>query len=554
MIASAGGTRRRTARWLTIVGAIVVVVVALVLGRARPAHAHADLESTEPATGSVVATAPDRVVLRFTGAVDPVPGGIRVVTAAGDEVDIGAPGRMDGSDSTIAVDLPALTDGTYVVAWRAISADSHPIGGAFSFSIGTTSETAPGLVDDLLADDASLGGSGDVLAAGRWASYAGIGVGVGVLICSALLGHPIDRRRQRRIIGASVVVTSVGTVVMLAAQAAVAVNRWGGAFEVDAWQAVLDTSAGRWWGVRLIAAAVVTIAGAVVARRFTPTNLAFGVFLVAGAALFAVVAAGGHAISGRAVALALIATVVHLAAMSVWIGGLVTIVASGGGRRVAVARQVSPVALAAVATLAVTGLINVWRQVGALSGLTDTSYGRWLLVKTALVVGVVTIAWTTRWSVTRATDPDAGGAGTAPAAQRLVIVELVGIAAVLVATSFLVNSPPANAQRAAPASFSVVNGDRIAQVVVDPARTGGTVMHVYITGDRIGAAPDEIVVQVGLPERGIGPLTIETTDAGPGHVTTANALFPIGGSWTVEVRARYGEFDLVTFTGQLAIR
>ena len=79
-------------------------------------------------------------------------------------------------------------------------------------------------------------------------------------------------------------------------------------------------------------------------------------------------------------------------------------------------------------------------------------------------------------------------------------------------------------------------------------------MHVYITGPSVLDEPDEIVVQVSLPNQGIGPLVIATSRAGPSHVTTAQAVFPIAGTWNIEVRARYGEFDLVTFTGQLVIR
>src|SRR5829696_118788 len=150
-------------RALTVV---VVVAVAVASGSGR-AFAHADLDSTDPAAGSVVHESPSQLVLRFTGAVDSVPGGIRVVAADGTEIDIGPPGRLDGSTSTIVVDLPTLADGTYVVAWRAISADSHPIAGAFTFSVGTTSDPAPGLVDSLLEGERQLSGASELLAAGR---------------------------------------------------------------------------------------------------------------------------------------------------------------------------------------------------------------------------------------------------------------------------------------------------------------------------------------------------------------------------------------------------
>ena len=553
------GARRRVALIVRAVFAALVVCV-IVVGNGRTAFAHAGLESTEPASGSVVADSPSQLVLRFSGAVDPVPGGIRVVASDGVEVDLGPAGRIDGSTSTIAVDLPALADGTYVVAWRAVSADSHPIAGAFTFSVGSTSEPLPGLVDDLLQADSPLAGASTVLAAGRWASYAGIAVALGVLVCGVLLGSPLTSRRVRRTVVSAAGVAVVGTLVMLGTQAAITVNRWAGFIEIDAWRATLEASAGRWWAIRIVAVMAVVAGGLAGYRAMTRRREVFAVFLVGCVAAFAIVAAGGHSVSGRAVPIGFAATVAHLASMTLWIGGLATIALTSGGQRLGVARRFSPIALAAVVALAGTGLVNAWRQIGTFNGLTDTSYGRWLVVKSTIVVLVVAVAAATRWLVAHtSSDPEAGDAapdGQQPRVRigRLVSVELAGLVLVLVATAFLVNSPPARAVAVRPASISVVNGERIVQVTVDPARTGGTLMHVYITSPSILDEPDEIVVQVSLPAQGIGPLVIETFTAGAGHVTSPNAVFPLPGTWTVEVRARYGEFDLVTFTGQIVIR
>lgn len=551
--------RQRAAR-LVRAAVVAFIVCLVVLGSgSRTAFAHRDLESTEPSSGAVVAETPERLIFRFTGAVDPVPGGIRVVDGNGIEIDIGAPGRIDGSTSTLAVNLPPLANGTFVVAWRAVSADSHPIAGAFTFSVGTSSETLPGLVDDLLAQDQQLGGASEMLAGGRWASYTGIALVAGVVACGVLLGSPLTPQRRRVLIVAGSAAAVTGTVVMIAAQAAITVNRWSGISEIDAWSAALESSAGRWWLIRIGAVIVIALAGILGAKRLTASRATSAAFAVGCVAMFAIVAAGGHSISGRAVPLGFAATVGHLAAMSVWIGGLVTIALTKRGGRIAVARRFSPYAFAAVVTLAGTGLINAWRQIGMVNGLTDTSYGRWLLAKMAILAVVISIAGVTRWVLTQpAADdsaaPDRASNATSLPVGRLVLAETLGIAVVLIATAFLVNSPPARAVTIGPASVSVVNGERIAQVTVDPARTGGTTMHVYITGPSVLDEPDEIVVQISQPGQGIGPLVIDTSRAGPSHVTTPQAVFPFAGTWTIEVRARYGDFDLVTFTGQLVIR
>lgn len=527
------------------------------------AFAHADLESTEPLAGSVVEKTPSQLVFRFTGAVDSVPGGIRVVAATGAEIDIGPPERLDGSSATLAVALPPLDNGTYVVAWRAVSADSHPIAGAFTFSVGSSSDPAPGLIDTLLDSERQLSGASTLLAGGRWASYSGMAVAIGVAGCALLLGSGLSSKRRCRLVLIGIATSAIGTVLMLAAQAAITVNRWSGIREPDAWRAVLETSAGRWWAIRIIAVVMVGGVGLAlpyITRRRTVAVVAWSLAVMA---TFAVVAAGGHAISGRAIPVGFVATVVHLGAMTIWIGGLATIAFTATGERLALAHRFSPWAFGAVVALAATGVLNAWRQVGTFNGLTETEYGRWLLIKAVPIVVVAAIAGATRWMLVkpkpaaRAAAVDGHVAEAADGAvplRRLVGAELGCIVLVLLATAFLVNSPPARAVMVGPTSVSVVNGERIAQVTVDPARTGGTTMHVYITSTSSLDEPDEIVVQISLPDRGIGPLVIDTSRAGPSHVTTPSADFPLAGTWTVEVRARYGEFDLVTFAGQLVIR
>ena len=65
---------------------------------------------------------------------------------------------------------------------------------------------------------------------------------------------------------------------------------------------------------------------------------------------------GGHAVAGRAVAIGLAATIVHLAAMAIWLGALVVaVVVVDRQRLIPVAARLSPIALGAVIALAVTG-------------------------------------------------------------------------------------------------------------------------------------------------------------------------------------------------------
>jgi copper transport protein len=79
-------------------------------------------------------------------------------------------------------------------------------------------------------------------------------------------------------------------------------------------------------------------------------------------------------------------------------------------------------------------------------------------------------------------------------------------------------------------------------------------MHVTITppGGSLVTA-DEIAVTAELPSEQVGPIEILTFPAGPNHVTTNEATFPLPGQWTITVTARYGEFDQVVFATDIPV-
>ncbi|MGH9270264.1 MAG: CopD family protein, partial [Ilumatobacteraceae bacterium] len=456
------------------------------------------------------------------------------------------------------------------VAWRSVSADSHPIQGAFTFSVG---DAAPADLSQLeqTADDPRAGGSAAAwLGVGRALSYAGVAIVVGVIAVAGWLAPSVlTSRRSGLLLGLALDAALIGTVMMIAAQASIVAD---GGFDPEGWRTVIETQSGRWWLVRLlllfVTVAVVLGRGFIVRRRLTA-----GVAAVAATALLGVVAGGGHATTGRLAGLGFVATVVHLAAMAVWAGGLAALVMMvPAGDRWRFATRFSPIALGAVAVLAVTGTLNALRQ-NAFGGLTDTSYGRWLLIKLALVVVVVAVAVISRRlihgsavSVESAELAAAGSVGAArnpaqPLEQRLrrtVAFELAGMAVIVAATAGLVNSPPPIAAAASTwdSATAVVEEDGLSvQITVDPAVTGGTLMHVTLTeADPTAAEPDEMTVQASLAAQGLGPLDLEVVPAGPGHVVANNVDFPVPGTWTITVTARYGDFDQHVFNADVTIR
>src|SRR5262249_12582994 len=119
--------------------ALACAVLGLLLWPAV-AGAHATVVRTTPAATSVVRTAPPLGTMRFSEPVDLGPDSLRLLDATGSEIHTGKAPHVGGDRSTAQLALPGgLKNGTYVVAWRVTSADSHPVSGAFSFSIGAPS-------------------------------------------------------------------------------------------------------------------------------------------------------------------------------------------------------------------------------------------------------------------------------------------------------------------------------------------------------------------------------------------------------------------------------
>src|SRR5581483_4232293 len=128
-------------RALYLLAALVLAGMGL-LAAAPAAFAHATLESTSPAEGAVVRAAPATVTATFDEQVGVSADSLRVFAPDGQRADDGQ--AIHGSTPqqiTVGL-LPGLGRGTYTVAWHVVSADSHRVQGAFTFSVGAPSSTA----------------------------------------------------------------------------------------------------------------------------------------------------------------------------------------------------------------------------------------------------------------------------------------------------------------------------------------------------------------------------------------------------------------------------
>ncbi|MFD9302671.1 copper resistance protein CopC [Streptomyces sp. NPDC060048] len=427
---------------------VLAALLAAFFTAAAPASAHAALTASDPKDGAVVATAPAQITLSFSEGVAMNGDSIRVLDPQGKRVDTGEL-RDLCSGNTIRYGTalrPGLPDGTYTVAWQAISADSHPIAGAFTFSIGAPSTTTVSL-------PSRAAGEGPVALAygvARYAAYAGFAVLVGaaafVLLCWRR--GAAERPMQKLVVRAWVTLTVATLAMLMLRNPYTGSGNFADAFDLAGLRAVLETKSGASLVSRLLllgaAALFITVLFGAYARRYqrggggggeeagapstdaadrgsededakSESDLVFGLGIggaVVAAGIAATWALSEHASTGIQPALAMPLDILHLLAVATWLGGLTALLVAlhkvPGIEREAV-RRFSAVAFTSVLVLAATGAYQSWRQVGSWSALTGTDYGRLLLVKIGLVLVLVAIAYVSRKWTSRL----AGAAGRA---------------------------------------------------------------------------------------------------------------------------------------------
>ena len=584
--------------WAALAAAGLVIALA-----PANAMAHAVLESTEPLSGSTSKRPVDEVVFKFSEPVEGNFGAIRVFDSRGARIDQGDVFHPAGRGADLGVRLKqGVPKGSYTATYRVISADSHPVAGGLVFSYGKATPTGTS-VSQLLSQQDNAGQVTDIaFGAAKAVQYGSIAAAVGavffllVIYLRALAStagaggawreaSEAFARRLRKvllIVVALGVLSSAAGIVGQGAKAA-GVSYWS-ALDGEIVRDVLDTRFGTVWGIRMlvwVGFGAILLGSLSAARRpvlrpasVGATGLAqprLGPVWLALLALplgFLVLspALAGHASLEKPTWVLIPADALHVLAMSIWAGGLATLlfVLPAATRRLETTDRTkllagtlarfSPWAFACVMVLLVTGLLQSWFLIGFFDEpdrLLDTPFGRAALIKFILLVGPLMAlgAYNQRRLVPRlkqlaATGQTPGGAGFA--LRRSIRVELVLIAGALAATAALTTYAPADYAPTGPVSKTASLGPADLQLTVDPARVGPNEMHVYLIDKQNGTQYDkvkEMNVDLALPAEKLGPLKADVRKAGPGHYVMNGALFGVSGEWDVKMSARVSEFD-----------
>ncbi|MFF7050985.1 copper resistance CopC/CopD family protein [Streptomyces griseorubiginosus] len=385
---------------------LLLATAGLLLTTAGPASAHAALTGSDPQQGVVVDKAPDQVSLTFSEQVALSNDSLRVLDPKGKAVQQGKPFEVGGTTYGVKVHS-GLPDGTYTVTYQVVSADSHPVSGAFTFSVGAPSVTSV----SVSGETAGGGVVGWLYGFGRYLSYAGfiVLVGGGAFVLACWQRGAGARPMQRFVVGGWLTLTSATLLLLLLRGSYTGSGKVADIFDLDLLGNVLQTKAGAALVSRLLllAAAALFISvlfGAYDKREAEEKrDLTFGLAIggtVVAAGLAASWAMAEHASVGLQPGIAMPVDVLHLLAVATWLGGLsallVALYRSETPIESAAVRRFSQVAFGSVVALVATGVYQSWRQLGSWSAFTGTRYGQLLLVKIGLVAVLVGIAYISR--------------------------------------------------------------------------------------------------------------------------------------------------------------
>ena len=480
-------------RWFAF-SAVVIGVLLAVLASPRRADAHALLARSQPVNGSSVAAAPPVVRLWFDEEISPTLSSARLVDRGGATVagTTSIAGRTD--PRLLEMKVPALATGTYGVLWRVLAEDDgHPSSGTVVFSVGAA--------DGPLTVDASNTATTPLDVARRWMALSLLAGLIGGLAVTGLVLARIDSDET----------SPVGVAARLARRRILWVAGWcavsgavvGGIDAIEQarrlstpaqpWTSAVDDLifSARWGHLWLAREAVLLLLVPIVftirardsrpprARTLASSATALVVVLVSAEAL------NSHAATvSSARGAAVVSDAVHILAACVWLGALPALALIlwpwGGDRRVGTASLVracagpfTRLAVTSVALVFATGLYNAGREVESVGDLGTTSYGRTLLIKSALLVlmaGFGLVNATRLDETRRAVRPKSS------LTRRLVLAEAAVGAALLLAVGVLVNTAPGrgstHATDAAGRTGSASVADLLVTVSVTPSRPG----------------------------------------------------------------------------------
>ena len=528
-----------------------------------PASAHADLARSNPESNAVLDRSPGLVEIYFSEPVEASFSTIQVLNVEGKRVD-NDDARLDLLDPThLLVTIRSLPDGIYTVSWKALSSvDSHVTAGAYPFAVGNVEAAA--LASAAAASRQVKLSAGEILV--RWLTYLSVAALSGGILFNQLIWRPVaatvhesaDLQTPWRPLfsaglGLAIIAASLGLLVQTGQAAGVEiVAPW----DADIFTILVSTRFGSFWLVRVC---LFFLIAWLVLGPESPTRQWFalaGVFLIQ-----ATISLGSHAAAEPRPFFPVLADWLHLAASSIWVGGLIFFLAGLWAIRLQPAElrvllssrlipRFSTLAITSVAILGVSGIYSAYLRVGSWAALVDALYGRVLTVKTLLVLPLLGIAainlLNTSPAMRRAAKENAGRGELVERFRLLVSGEVIFSSLVLLVAGIFTAIPPVRAAATTAAWRESVEIDDLQMAFsITPGGVGLNTFDITLSSD---GEPVELTREVLLrflpTSLDLPPSEVALEHQGGGLYQTRGVFLSLPDTWQVQaIVRRDGHFD-----------
>jgi copper transport protein len=528
-----------------IAGVIAALFLVLPL-TPTSASAHSILDSSFPSASSVLAESPREVKLDFNEQIESHLGNISLFDQKQQAIKIGNLVRSASDQSVVTAKLPSLKNGVYVVVWRVLSADGHPVSGAFPFEIGTTSSgTADALLQKIVNGITATSDLGNPLAAMRFVAFLAVIILFGLLSVtrrSQLIITPVVQR-SARLSAVALIISSFGLLLLQGPY--VSGRSWGAICDVSLASDVITTRLGMWLLTRILCGALwgvmLVLAGSHHKNwwRRSAVVLALVTLLT--------FSASGHPSAASLPGIFISVDVVHLIAISLWVGALVAItILSRSIDTTEMVRSFSRSATWAMPLTVVTGVVQGLHLNGGISGIFDSDYGKLLAVKTIAVAAIILFGASARKKLSSL---ESKSISSLIRKESAVVILVVALTALMVAKAPRVTSDPASTSF----STTLIQANVFTELLVDPAVVGPSQVHVILTPPGGTLTPVlDVQVRFELPSRNIPPIPVTMVAVGPNHWLGVIQL-PYAGKWTMEARVEPKKNQTLLFTTEVLV-
>ncbi len=483
--------------------------------------AHAELARSQPGQGAALGSAPDKLELWFTEGLTPSGSSAKVYDAQRQEVDTGIYTVDPSDDKHLIATLKPLSDGTYTVAWTSISSDDgHVIHGTFTFTVGVS--RLPG------APATSNSHPSAEAVALRWLVFLGLMIPAGWFLLG-LLGMGLDVTR-RWIVLAGALLAILADLLLVPVTAF-----WPGAGLPTQSLADAYSIMPQAWLARLVLEGVtlMLVAAIVFGRRKDAWMCVIGM-LLSGAALFEL-GMTTHAAARTSDLYASVASeIVHLESVAFWIGGLALLALLPSSVRAAhptPTRRFSRLAFILAPLAIASGIVNAGITFPSWASLSQSGYGKILLIKIVFVVGIILFAWINRQSV------HAGMVRALLFIRGLRIELAFGATAILMASILSLWAPPQPKQIIPLRLSESAQNNQVVHVVINPVHDGPNKIDAWLTDDQDHPASGvvEVLAQFSMLERDIDLPDRRLQPEASGHYVDPNAPLTVQGWWTLNL-------------------